>query len=87
MIHVHDAACVAVALARAGYPEVTARCLRMLTRWAQDHGVPWVLAQVDDDPGLTFVATDEWFVLQLHMRGRGETALPRPWPKFGEDWR
>ncbi len=52
-----DAACVAVALARAGHVHVKERSLRMLVRWAQDHGLAWTIAQVDDDPGLTFVPT------------------------------
>lgn len=76
-----DAACVAVALARAGHAHVTARCLAQLVRWAQDRGVTWVLAQVDDDPGLTFILTDEWFVARMRIRAE------RRWPRFGEDWR
>lgn len=83
-----DAACVAVALARAGHVHVTARCLRMLVRWAQDRGVAWVLTAVDDDPGLAFVATADDAAPGLSWHWHfGAPVLTRPWPKFGEDWR
>ena len=48
-------ALVAVALAPYGY--VSEVCLRMLTRWAQDRGLEWVMEQVEDDPGLCWIPT------------------------------
>jgi hypothetical protein len=57
--HLHPGA-VSVALAEAGFRgAIKAECLSMLTRWAQEDGLQWVVEQVFDDTGLTRIVTSD----------------------------
>jgi hypothetical protein len=38
--------------------KITPVCLTMLAEWAEKRGVEWTVAQVEADPGLTFVPTE-----------------------------
>jgi hypothetical protein len=86
-----DAAAVAVALARRGHADVSVRCLRMLVRWAQDHGIAWTADQVDADPGLTFIPSADgaapcrWWLIVAALTDRPFKAVQRIAPDITED--
>jgi hypothetical protein len=66
-----DPASLLVALARRGFRgPVASRCVSDLVRQASDDGLDATLDAVEDDTGLTAVATDPFFVLRITLGSR-----------------